>query len=173
VEDWLKVAIGAAIGGVLALIAAVATGWFSFASKDEELWVHLVEIAIGILRADPKEDVSPARGWAMDAIDKYSGLRPFTADERAALSHKPIGGALPADAELPEWKKTFKGYGRDGFIIIPPRSSRMGLLSYRRGSERIGLSPRSPRMGLASYHPRSPERIGLSSYLRLTPFLRT
>jgi hypothetical protein len=42
-------------------MAAVATGWFSFASKDEELRVHLVEIAIGILRADPKEDVAPAR----------------------------------------------------------------------------------------------------------------
>jgi hypothetical protein len=138
VEDWLKVAIGAAIGGVLALIAAVATGWFSFASKDEELWVHLVEIAIGILRADPKEDVSPARGWAMDAIDKYSGLRPFTADERAALSHKPIGGALPADAELPEWKKTFKGYGRDGFIIIPPRGA-PGWVYYRTAGVPKGL----------------------------------
>jgi hypothetical protein len=93
VEDWLKVAIGAAIGGVLALIAAVATGWFSFASKDEKLRVHLVEIAIGILRADPsKEDVAAARDWAMDAIDQYSGLRHFTPDERAALTHKPIGG---------------------------------------------------------------------------------
>ena len=120
-DDWLKAAIGGAVGGVFVLLAAVATGWFSFASKDEELRVHLVEIAIGILRADPKEDVSPARGWAMDAIDKYSGLRPFTADERAALSHKPIGGALPANSGLSsEEKKTlFEGYGRDGFIIIP------------------------------------------------------
>ena len=119
-DDWLKALIAGAVGGVLALITAVATSWFSFASKDEELRVHLVEIAIGILRADPKEDVSPARGWAMDAIDKYSGLRPFTADERAALLHKPIGGA-PADSGLSsEEKKTlFEGYGRDGFIIIP------------------------------------------------------
>jgi hypothetical protein len=119
VDDWLKVAIGAAIGGVLALIAAVATGWFSFASKDEELKVHLVEIAIGILRADPKtEDVAGARGWAMDAIDKYSGLRPFTAAERDALTKKSIGGALPAD---PEWKKAFEGLGKDGFLIVPPK----------------------------------------------------
>ena len=82
---------GIAVGVIVAVAtvaAAVATGWFSFASKDEELRVHLVEIAIGILRADPKEDVSPARSWAMDAIDKYSGLRPFTAEERAALLHK-------------------------------------------------------------------------------------
>ena len=40
----------------------------TFASKDQELKVHLVEIAIGILLADPKEDVTPARGWALDII---------------------------------------------------------------------------------------------------------
>ena len=101
---------GGAVIAVLALAGVLATALSAYASKDEELKVHLVEIAIGILRADPtKEDVAPARAWAMDAIDKYSGLRPFTADERAALLHKPIGGA-PADSGLsPEWKKTFKG----------------------------------------------------------------
>jgi hypothetical protein len=123
--DWLKGAIGgvlaAAVGGGLALVAAVATGCFSFASKDEELRVHLVEIAMGILRADPtKEDVAGARGWAMDAIDKYSGLRPFTAAERDALTHKPIGGAAPPADSL-ERKSLFEGYGKDGFVIIPPR----------------------------------------------------
>jgi hypothetical protein len=113
---------GGLVLGVIALAGVIATALFAYASKDEELKVHLVEIAIGILRADPtKEDVAGARGWAMDAIDKYSGLRPFTADERDALLHKPIGGAAPADSGLsPEWKKTFKGYGKDGFIIIPP-----------------------------------------------------
>ena len=90
-DDWLKAAIAAAVGGVLALIAAVATGWFSFASKDKELRIHLVEIAIGILRADPsKEDVAPVRNWAMDAIDQYSGLRKFTTPKRDAMTHKPI-----------------------------------------------------------------------------------
>jgi hypothetical protein len=89
VDDWLKVSVGAAVGGVLTLAAAVATGWFSFASKDQELRVHLVEIAIGILRADPKEDVSPARGWAIDVIEKNSGV-PFSAEDRRALLHKPI-----------------------------------------------------------------------------------
>jgi hypothetical protein len=93
-DDWLKAAIGGAVGGIFVLIAAVATSWFSFASKDEELRVHLVEIAMGILRADPsKEDVAPARAWALDAIDKASGLRPFTEEERAALLHKPLGFA--------------------------------------------------------------------------------
>jgi hypothetical protein len=120
VDEWLKTAIGGAVGGIFVLIAAVATGWFERASKDEELRVHLVEIAMGILRADPtKEDVAGARGWAMDAIDKYSGLRPFTAAERDALTHKPIGGTPPADSL--ERKSSFEGYGKDGFVIIPPK----------------------------------------------------
>jgi hypothetical protein len=63
-----------------ALVGGVASGvgnYFTFASQDQELKVHLVEIAIGILRADPKEDVSPARGWALDVIEKNSGI-PFS-----------------------------------------------------------------------------------------------
>jgi hypothetical protein len=157
---------GGAVIAVLALAGVIATAWSAYASKDEELKVHLVEIAMGILRADPaKEDVAPARARAMDAIDKYSGLRPFTADERAALLHKPIGGALPADAGLPEWKKTFKGYGRDGFIIIPPRTSRMGLASCRRGSERIGSKIRRMGRGSGRIDCSRIPRTGLSSCL--------
>jgi hypothetical protein len=51
--------------------------------------VHLVEIAIGILRAAPTEDVTPARGWALDVIEKNSGV-PFTKEDREALLHKPL-----------------------------------------------------------------------------------
>jgi len=80
------VAMLTAITGVVGALAgfggAVATGLFSFASKDEELRVHLVEIAIGILRADPKEDVAPARA-------KNSGVN-FDEKDRAALLHKPL-----------------------------------------------------------------------------------
>ena len=88
-DDWLKVSIGAAVGGILTLAAAVATGWFSFASKNEELRVHLVEIAIGILRADPKDNVTPARAWAIDVIEKNSGV-PFLEEDRKALMLGPI-----------------------------------------------------------------------------------
>jgi hypothetical protein len=48
-----------------------------------------VEIAIGILRVDPKEDVAPARGWALNVIEKNSGV-PFSKEDREALLHKPL-----------------------------------------------------------------------------------
>jgi hypothetical protein len=54
-----------------ALIAGAvgfATGYFSFASRDQELRVHLIDTAVSILRTDPKEDVEPARSWAIEII---------------------------------------------------------------------------------------------------------
>ena len=75
--------------GALGFATAVAGGWFTYAGKDQELKVHLVEIAVSILRADPKEDVGGARGWALDIMERNSGV-PFSADDRAALLHKPL-----------------------------------------------------------------------------------
>ena len=52
-----------------------------------------MEIAIGILRADPKEDVTPARGWALDIIEKNSGV-PFSKQDREALLRKPFSAKV-------------------------------------------------------------------------------
>ena len=52
-----------------------------------------MEIAIGILRADPKEDVTPARGWALDIIEKNSGV-PFSQQDREALLRKPLSAKV-------------------------------------------------------------------------------
>jgi hypothetical protein len=57
----LVVGIVAVLSAAIAGAASFGAGYLTFASKDQELKVHLVEIAIGILRADPKEDVTPAR----------------------------------------------------------------------------------------------------------------
>jgi hypothetical protein len=76
-DDWAKGAIGGAVIGIVGALgvvgAALTTGYYGFASKDEELRVHLVELAIGTLRADPKEGVAPARAWAIEVIEKNLG----------------------------------------------------------------------------------------------------
>lgn len=41
------------------------------------------------MRADPKEDVAPARAWAIEVIEKNSGVA-FDGTDRDALLHKPI-----------------------------------------------------------------------------------
>jgi len=85
----LVVGIVAVLAAAIAGAASFGAAYLAFASKDQELKVHLVEIAIGILRADPKEDVAPARGWALDVIEKNSRV-PFSPQDREALLHKPL-----------------------------------------------------------------------------------
>jgi hypothetical protein len=112
-DDWAKGAIGGAVIGIVGALgvveAALATGYYGFASKDEELRVHLVELAISILRADPKEGVAPARAWAIEVIEKNSGI-PFDKDDRAALLNKPI--LSKQIGTLQDWKN-------GDFKIIP------------------------------------------------------
>lgn len=81
----------AVIGAAAGVIAALVTSAFTYASRDRELSIRLVEIGIGILRDDPeKSGVSAARRWATTIIGKNSGER-FTAEEVDILLRKPIG----------------------------------------------------------------------------------
>lgn len=122
---WIA-ALAALLGALAGFGGALATGWFSYASKDEELRVHLVELAIGILRADPKEGVAPARSWAIDVIEKNSGV-PFNKDDRDALLNKPIVGKdqsfksllmdknvtiIPWDGDFTDWTRRWKEEGK-------------------------------------------------------------
>jgi hypothetical protein len=85
----LTVAIVALTSSLIGGLFSFVGSYLTFKSKDQELKVHLVEIAVSILRADPKEDVTYARGWALDVIDKNSGV-PFSKEDREALLHKPL-----------------------------------------------------------------------------------
>jgi hypothetical protein len=61
-DNWAKGAIGVIVGVIGALGVAgagFATAYYGFARKNEELHVHLVEVAFGILEADPKQGVGP------------------------------------------------------------------------------------------------------------------
>jgi hypothetical protein len=87
----LVVAIVAMLSALIGAGATLGVAYFTFASKDQELKVHLVEIAVSILRADPKEDVAGAREWALDVMAQKSGVK-FSPEDRQALLHKPLAG---------------------------------------------------------------------------------
>jgi hypothetical protein len=54
---------------------------------------QMVQIGVNILSAEPgKADVTPARQWAIDLVEKHSGL-PFNVADREALLHHPISSA--------------------------------------------------------------------------------
>ena len=74
---------------------------FSYFTEARGQDIRLVELGIGILRADPtKEEVAPARGWALDVIEKYSDVT-FQREDRLLLLKKPLS-TLPV------------GWGKDG-----------------------------------------------------------
>jgi hypothetical protein len=83
---WVTEAV---IVAIVAFLAGLSGAWIGLVSKDHELRIRLVEIGIGILRADPKDDVTPARAWAIKVIEQNSGVD-FSEDEKNLLLHKPI-----------------------------------------------------------------------------------
>ncbi len=81
----------AGIAAMAAVIGALVSAWFPYLSRDRELDIRLVEIGVGILRADPeKSGVSAARQWAIVAIEENSGIE-FTPKDRAELLENPLG----------------------------------------------------------------------------------
>jgi hypothetical protein len=97
------------IGAVLTLFGVYLTGWFAYASKDEELRSHLVEVALGILREDPKgesDDMKKVRVWAIKLIERNSGVE-FPKEAIKALTDSPlrseeIGSCTIATAGAPD-----------------------------------------------------------------------
>ena len=79
----------ALVTAICTLMGVLGGAWIALMTKDHELKIRLVEIGIGILRADPKDDVTPARRWAIDVIQNNSGVN-FSEEEINLLLHKPI-----------------------------------------------------------------------------------
>jgi hypothetical protein len=91
-RDTSVTAIATVIGAVLTLVGVYLTGWFAYASKDEELRSHLVEVALGILREDPKgesDDMKKVRVWAIKLIARNSGVE-FPKEAVTALTDSPL-----------------------------------------------------------------------------------
>jgi len=74
-----------------AIISALIPAFYTYASCNKELDVRLVEIGIGILRADPKEtQTEGAREWAIRVIETHSGQL-FTEDAKSQLLNNKLG----------------------------------------------------------------------------------
>jgi hypothetical protein len=57
----------------IACLGAVASAYYTYANRNRELDIKLVEMGIGILRADPNEgQTRDVREWAIKIIETYS-----------------------------------------------------------------------------------------------------
>ena len=64
-----------------AVLAAIAGGglfraFLNYYSADREMNVRMVEIAVGILSQEPKDNIAPIREWAGEVISKYAVVQP-------------------------------------------------------------------------------------------------
>jgi hypothetical protein len=69
-----------------ALMAALIGGLVVLISSSREHDAKMVEIAVGVLRAQPTEDISGARRWAIRVINK-SSVPLEKAEEEDLLKH--------------------------------------------------------------------------------------
>jgi hypothetical protein len=100
----------------LAFGASILSAFYTYTSRNRELDIKLVEIGIGILRADPKETgLTAARGWAVQVIEDNSKVK-FSSADRETLLLRPLlfvavnpstGKNLEdlTPAELEQWRK--------------------------------------------------------------------
>ena len=77
----------AIIVAILTVLSGLFGNWIGLVTKDHELKIRLVEIGIGILRADPKENLTPAREWAIRVIETNSGFD-FSSRNRPGDHHR-------------------------------------------------------------------------------------
>lgn len=78
--------------GICGLCVAGASLSVAYKNLSDEQNARLVEIGVGILRADPTKETQAvaARVWALDLINAHSGSRPFSREERSELEGKQL-----------------------------------------------------------------------------------
>lgn len=95
--NWTQVMAGVLSGG---LLGSIITGFVNYRVHSGDIDAKMIELSVGILRSEVKQETGPLREWAIDVINKRSGYA-FTDTQRTVLMKK----------ELP-----FKGGGfSDGF----------------------------------------------------------
>ena len=80
-------AVAAVFGAVLTFAGVYSTGWFSRQVKDDELHVELVRVAVGILAIKKGDAPAQPRNWAIDVMEKNTGVT-MTPEERKKLAEE-------------------------------------------------------------------------------------
>lgn len=136
-----RTALFALAGAVIAAtIAYVASNYATKSAFDAKM----VEIGVSILAADPsKSDVTPARQWAIDLVEKHSG-EPFNAVDKSNLLHHPLTffvGNSPLSlvaAGCAAWRKNPDGsWTQTGRIVTPGNNAFEGNTLKNTGETRL------------------------------------
>jgi hypothetical protein len=87
------------VGFLSAVVGALISGAFNYLDHQRDLDAKMIELSIGILRAEPNPDTTPLREWAIDVMEKRARFS-FSMDQRTTLLKKPLPfgkGGKPGD----------------------------------------------------------------------------
>jgi hypothetical protein len=102
-ERWEKAkTMGGLFATILIPLAVVFVGQeYARATKEREIGAKYVELAIGILRSPPKDEHFDVRAWAVEVVDRHSGVKLSDAQKeylkRTGVLEE-VAAALPAPA---------------------------------------------------------------------------
>ncbi len=71
------------------LVVAYFGNSITIANKDSENRVKYVELAVSVLKADPKPESHALRAWAVDLLDSQAPTK-LTSDARKQLQERPL-----------------------------------------------------------------------------------
>jgi hypothetical protein len=94
-DSWDKAqVVGAILGSIAAPIVVILLGsLFAWSMKEGETKARLVEVAVDVLKTDPKttQSIPGLRDWAVDVINSYSP-KPLPARSARELINSPLPG---------------------------------------------------------------------------------
>ena len=92
---WHKAQIIANIIGAIAIpvVIAIFTIVYSNSLKKREIGVHYFELAVGILREEPKPKTQALRKWAVALLEKHSDV-PLSEDAKRVLMEEKIAVSI-------------------------------------------------------------------------------
>jgi hypothetical protein len=97
-----------ALAGAIGVVAGAAiTGTFNHLDHKGDFDAKMIELSVGILRAEPTPETIPLREWAIDVINKRAGFN-FNPAQQAALLNKPLPFKGAFDSS---WDSGFLGGG--------------------------------------------------------------
>ncbi len=76
-ERWQKAKVASQVAAILLmpLILALVGHTLSSALKEREARTRFIELAISILREEPRSEYEPIRKWALEVVDRYSEIK--------------------------------------------------------------------------------------------------
>jgi len=87
-NGWEKVKIFSAI--LIPAVLALVGHWYTSAISEREVQAKFVELGVSILQAPPRQDSMNLRSWAVEILNKYSGVPLDDATRKDLIENVPL-----------------------------------------------------------------------------------